>query len=107
MCSWIFADTTLPLNDFRFTALNFTSAILKWEPPGDISNCIHNYTVQIQSNTNESIYIVTITTINVTGLTRGVEYTVAVFGIYSDGIKGEYEIIQMTLDGNLQLFDSN
>ena len=93
-------DTSLPLTNLRFTALNFTSTILKWEPPGDSSSCIHNYTVQIQSNnTNESVYIVTITTINVTGLTRGVEYTVTVFGIYSDEIEGEYEMIQMTLDG--------
>ena len=42
---------------------------------------------------------VNITTINVTGLTRGVEYTVTVFGIYSDGITGKHGMIQMTLDG--------
>lgn len=93
----------MPPNDFKFTALNFTSANLKWKPPGDSSTCIHNYTVQIQGNTNvtslNSSVTVNITTINITGLTCGVKYTVTVFGIYSDGIIGKHGMIQMTLDG--------
>ena len=51
-----FADTSLPPNNFRFTALNFTSAILEWEPPGVSSSCIYNYTVQIQSNIRMKLF---------------------------------------------------
>ena len=68
----------------RYTAINFTCAVLAWTTPA--GSCVHYYTVHIHNHICELIDNSTTanTTLNVSGLTRGVEYTVTVFGVYND-----------------------
>ena len=82
----------------RYTSLNFTSAAIAWETPA--GSCVDNYTVHIYNhicelidNSNTASKI-----LNVSGLTRGVEYTVTVFGVYNDEV-GRSATIFMNLDG--------
>ena len=79
------------LSELGFKALNFTSATLSW-----VNNCNDNYTVLVQENNTSSIVynMATLaTSLNVTGLTRGEEYTATVFTAHS------YQKILMTLEG--------
>ena len=92
-----------------FTALNFTSATLFWMPPNDCLNCVHSYDwallakIPFKNSFNLSyVYNSTTTTstsLNVTGLSRGVEYTFTVTGRDRAGRKGESEEMSMTLEG--------
>ena len=92
-----------------FLALSFTSAILSWMPPNDSPNCVHNYTIlvnesSLQATINSSVYNTSSTSLNVTGLSRGVEYTFIVTGRDRAGREGENEEMSMTLEGMI-LFD--
>ena len=90
-----------PPTNLTFTALNFTSAMLSWLTSGSNPDCFYGYDVIIQSNTSMAIHNSTTitTTLNVTGFTRGVEYTVSVYGIDNNGRLGKNGTILMTLDG--------
>ena len=94
-------DMLPPPTNLTFTALNFTSAMLSWFTSGNNPNCFYGYDIIIQSNTSMAIHNSTTiaTTLNVTGLTRGVEYTVSVYGIDNNGRLGKNGTILMTLDG--------
>ena len=79
----------------RFKALNFFSATLDWMAPCDNRDRVNSYTVNVRNGNISYNTTVVNTTLNVTGLTRGVEYTVTV---YSNGGMGR-STINMTLDG--------
>ena len=73
-----------------------------WNASSDDSVCINNYTILIKSRAEQIIYNTTTdpvtTSPKVTGLTRGVEYTVIVTAHSSEGIKAS-KVIRMILDG--------
>ena len=86
------------LSELGFKALSFTSATIYWATwPSVKSECIHNYSVLVQSvRTPASISDNTTTattSLSVTGLTRGEEYTVTV----STGQRKK--TVMMTLEG--------
>ena len=84
----------------RYTAMDFTSAVLAWATPA--GSCVHYYTVHIHNHICELIHNSTTadTTLNVSGLTRGVEYTVTVYGVYNDEA-GMRATTFMNLDGKV------
>ena len=93
-----------------FTALNFTSATLFWIPSSDSPNCVQSYTILVNESSlqttfpfekafNSSVYNTSSTSLNVTGLSRGVEYTFTVTGRDRAGREGESEEMRMTLEG--------
>ena len=80
--------------------LSFTSAIIDWNTPVDHFDCVFSYNVQIrnsQSNKTHNI-TTTATSLDVTGLTRGVEYTIAVYDVIGDAFV-KLGMIVITLDG--------
>ena len=92
------ADTIFAPVKLRYTPLNFTTAVLAWETPA--GSCVHYYTVHIHNHICELLdnSSTADTTLNVSGLTRGVEYTVTVFGVYNDEV-GRSATTFMNLDG--------
>lgn len=83
----------------RLTPLNLTSITLDW-----IASChnLHNFIVNIRNGGLPELFysktMINTSTLYVTGLTCGVEYTVMVSIIFSDG--GMRVItVNMTLDG--------
>ena len=89
-----------------FAAVNFTSATLYWTSPNDSLNCVHSYTIlenesSLQSTFNSSVYNTSRTSLNVTGLSRGVEYTFTVTGRDRAGREGESEKMLLSLEGML------
>ena len=82
----------------RYTPLNFTTAVLAWVTLA--GSCVHYYTVHIHNHICELIdnSSTVDTTLNVSGLTHGVEYTVTVFGVYNNEV-GRSATIFMNLDG--------
>ena len=88
----------------QFTALSFTSATLSWMPPNDSPNCVHSYTIlvnesSLQATFNSSVYNTSSTSLNVTGLSRGVEYIFTVTGRDRAGREGESEKMLLSLEG--------
>ena len=79
--------------------------MFSWLTSGSNPNCIYGYDILIQSNTSMVIHNSTTiaTTLNVTGLTRGVEYTVFVYGIDNNRRLGKNGTILMTLDGTFKV----
>ena len=80
-----------------FKPLNFTSATFYWAICGSVNpECVHNYNIMVQSvrtlGTFHNINTVA-TSLNVTGLTRGEEYTITVSTGHS------CKTISMTLEG--------
>ena len=116
------------LSELGFKALSFTSATIYWAAwPIVKSECIHNYSVLVQSVHTPSISDNTMwlcmcvhihnhicelvgnsttanTILNVSGLTRGVEYTVTVYGVYNDEV-GRSATIFMNLDGKVDYYN--
>ena len=86
------------LSELVFKALNFNSSTLTWITwPISSPECGGNYTIKLVEGGNTSsivCYVATATTsLNVTGLTRGEEYTVTVSTAHS------CKTILMTLEG--------
>ena len=91
-------------NKLRFTALNFSSASFEWAEPLLCSNNVSAYIIQIILSihySNDVVYNTSslTTSINVTGLNHGVEYSVSVFGVSYNNVMGEKTMIFMKLDG--------
>ena len=86
------------LIDLGFKPLNFTSATFYWAICGSVNpECVHNYNIMVQKvNRTLGIFhnITTVaTSLNVTGLTRGEEYTITV------SIAHSKKTVMMTLEG--------
>ena len=100
--SHIIIDTLSAPTKLRFTAVNFTSATFEWAGPVLYGNKSHFYTIKLSINSSfEVVYNTTslTTSVNVTGLSRGVEYNISVFCISDNNIMGDRAMILMTLDG--------
>ena len=84
--------------------LSFTSAIIDWNTPVDHFDCVFNYNVQIRNSQSNKTHntTTTATSLNVTGLTRGVEYTITVYDMIGD-VFVELGMIVITLDGKIPL----
>ena len=90
-------------NELRFAALSFTSASIEWAVP---THCGELFCIKIFFY-NSIIYNTTslTTSVNVTGLSHGVQYNVSVFGISdSNGITGDKANLLMTLEGEYMLY---
>ena len=86
----------------RFTALNFSSASLEWAEPLFCSSKVSAYITQISIHYPFEVVHNTsslTTSINVTGLSHAVEYSVSVFGVSYNNVMGERTMIFMKLDG--------
>ena len=86
----------------RFTALNFSSASFEWAEPLLCISKVSAYITQISIHyPNEVVYNTSslTTSINVTGLIHGVEYSVSVLGVSYNNVMGEKTMIFMKLDG--------
>ena len=93
----LLVDVISAITELRFTALSFTSALIEWAVP---THC-GRFQIQILFY-NSIVYNTTslITSVNVTGLSRGIEYNVFVFGISdSNELTRDKANILMTLDG--------
>ena len=95
------ADKISAPRDLRFTALSVTSASFEWAMPSLCGHFIDIYNIQIFNHLHNISLMNTTsltTSVNVTGLSQGVEYNIAVFGrnFSHDGEKAE---LLMTLDG--------
>ena len=100
--SLYYVDKIPAPRDLRFIALNFTAALVEWAVCGSLN---HVYIIQIiDSHSNETVYKITTptTSVNVTGLKKGVEYIVTVFGRLGN-TSGDKAIMLMSLDGTVQL----
>ena len=89
------------ITELRFTALSYTSASIQWAVPTRCGNLFH---IQISIHCFcENVYNTTshITSVNVTGLTLGVQYSVIVFSSSAHDGKtaGNRANLLMTLDG--------
>ena len=98
----------IAITELRFTALSFTSASIQWAVPAHCGNRFHAYIVQISKSSRPPFKKTTslTTSVNVTGLSRGVEYNVSVIGISDENSTIEemyHAMINMTLDG---MYDS-
>ena len=87
-----------------FDAVNFTSAVLMWEPPTDIPQCAHNYTVTITRITSDALFSIirnaNETFATVSGLNHGVEYAFVVVGKDRAGRSGNTsQPMHFILDG--------
>ena len=87
-----------------FRAESFTSATLMWTPPTDVPLCVHNYTVHVFTGNSEDedthSTANNITSITVTGLNHGVEYSFTVAAQDSAGRSGNIsQPRRFTLDG--------
>ena len=101
-CGFIIGPPSNPMK-LRFLALSFTSATLYWMPPNDSPNCVHSYTIlvnesSLQATFNSSVYNTSSTSLNVTGLSRGVEYTFTVTGRDRAGREGESAEMSLSLE---------
>ena len=77
----------------KFTPKSLTSAILSWIPPTD-SLCVTSYTLNLTNVTEENASYTYNTTTNTTSitlsdLTQGAEYSFRVAGVDAEGIVGE------------------
>ena len=97
-------DTTLATTDLMLKVLSFTSAIIDWNTPVDYFDCVFSYNVQIRNSQSNKTHntTTTATSLNVTGLTHGVEYTIAVYDVIGD-VFVELGMIVITLDGKILL----
>ena len=90
-----------------FTALNFTTASIEWAIPSILGHLVEVYYIQI--------FIITLNLtslanyVNVTGLSRGVEYNVTVYGrsLTCTSYKGDKATLLMTLDGIHEYYVNN
>ena len=90
--------------DLKFTALNFTSASLEWVVPSLCGHLIDIYNIQIFIDHLHNIGLRNSTSltnsVSMTGLRRGVEYNITVFGKNLNcSHDGEKAKLLMTLDG--------
>ena len=79
------SDSALPITDIRFTALHFTSVSIEWTLQTN-SQCGSGFHIKIASSRDVNVLstITLFTSVNVTGLSRAIEYNITVFGISDD-----------------------
>ena len=83
------------LSKLGFKALNFTSSTLAWDTwPISDPECGQHYTIKLVISDDVYNIITVATSLNVTGLTRGEEYTITVSAAHS------CKTISMTLEGS-------
>ena len=90
--------------DLEFTALSFSSASVEWAVSTQCDNRYHAYIIQISVGSRPPFKKITSlnTSVDVTGLSRGVEYNTTVVGVSDENstIDQMYHArINMTLDG--------
>ena len=94
------------ITDLRFTAHSFTSASIEWTVPTHCSGI--RFHIQIFFD-NSIVYNTTslTTSVNVTDLSQGVEYSVSVFGISDENSTIVHAMINMTIDGMYTVLCNN
>ena len=96
-----FSDGVLPITDLRFTALSFTAASIEWTAAQ--RQCDNGFDIKLVSSLSVNVLNITslTTSVNVTDLSRAVEYNITVTDV-SDGnevVTGNKANLLMTLDG--------
>ena len=94
-----FLDRISAPRNLSFTALNFTTASIEWALPSCLGHLVEVYYIQIFNITLNLTSPAT--SVNVTGLSRGVEHNVTVYGknLTCTSYEGEKATLLMTLDG--------
>ena len=92
------SDGALPITDLRFTALSFTAASIEWTAAQ--RQCDNGFDIKLVSSLSLNVSTSLTTSVNVTGLSRAVEYNITVTGV-SDGneVTGNKANLLMALDG--------
>ena len=84
-------------------ALNYTLASIEWAIPSILGHLVEVYYIQIFSHSHNITLNLTspATSVNVTGLSRSVEYNVTVYGrsLTCTSYEAEKATLLMTLDG--------
>ena len=103
MLHYVLDRISAPRN-LNFTALNFTTASIEWAIPSCLGYLVEVYYIQIFISYSHNITLnltSPATSVNVTGLSRGVEYNVTVYGrnLNCTSYEEEKATLLMTLDG--------
>ena len=83
------------LNLSSFLNCNLSMIMLSWTSPLDMPLCVHSYTVAISNSSQVMVYNTTDTSLNITDLTPGNEYSVTVAGRDGVGRPGQELSVQL------------
>ena len=90
------------MGNIQVVALSFTSLKLMWSSPAVLSRCVRRYVAEFFHGTESTVYstVDSTTSLTVSGLTRGVHYSIAITARDGEGRVGtETARVPYTLDG--------
>ena len=90
------------MGNIQVVALSFTSLKLTWSSPAVLSRCVRRYVAEFFHGTESTVYstVDSTTLLTVSGLTRGVHYSIAITARDGEGRVGtETARVPYTLDG--------
>ena len=79
------------------SSTTFSSVTISWVAPLDTPLCVHSYTVNISNSSQVMVYNTTDTSLNITDLTPGNEYSVTVAGRDGAGRLGQESNMQLPM----------
>ena len=88
--------------NIQVVALSFTSLKLTWSSPAVLSRCVRRYVAEFFHGTESTVYstVDSTTSLTVSGLTRGVHYSIAITARDGEGRVGTETVrVPYTLDG--------